>query len=150
MRNASLALGVLTRNSTFYILHIQNRWEMLFRGIVKNYTADLRARTKFKKIIGMKEKFTQNMDVPVSLMEFLLQTQGSFGRFFCLKFQIFLYFLGEQGSQSSFFDFQLIKLEIRMCFYECVSERVSVNVFPRMCFQFAFSIPSQLVTQLQG
>ena len=29
-----------------------------------------------------------------------------------------------------------------MCFYECVSERVSVNVFPRMCFQFAFSIPS--------
>ena len=52
---------------------------MLFRGIVKNYTADLILRTKFKKIIGMKEKFAQNMEVPVSLMEFLLQNQGSFG-----------------------------------------------------------------------
>ena len=45
---------------------------MLFRGIVKKYTADL---TKIKNIIGMKDKFTQNMEVPVSLMEFLLQTQ---------------------------------------------------------------------------
>ena len=39
-------------------------------------------RTKFKKIIGMKEKLAQNMEVPVSLMEFLLQTQGSFDGFF--------------------------------------------------------------------
>ena len=47
---------------------------MLFRGIVKKYTADLILRTKFKKIIGMgmKEKFEQNMELPVSLMEFLL------------------------------------------------------------------------------
>ena len=52
---------------------------MFFRGIVKKYTADLIWRTKFKKMIGMNEKFTQNMEVPVSLMEFLLQTQGSFG-----------------------------------------------------------------------
>ena len=43
---------------------------MLFRGIVNNYTADLILRTKFKKIIGMKETFVQNIEVPVSLMEF--------------------------------------------------------------------------------
>ena len=61
---------------------------MLFRGIVKKYTGGLIIRTKFKKIIGMKEKFAQNMEVPVSLMKFLLQTQGSFGKFFCLKFYI--------------------------------------------------------------
>ena len=136
MQNASLAFGFLTRNSSLgelCILHIQNRWEMLFRGIVKNYTADLILRTKFKKIIGMKEKFAQNMEVAVSHMEFLLQTQGSF-RFFCLKFYILRFFLREQDFQSSFFYFQLIKLETRMCCYECVSERVSVNVFSRMCF----------------
>ena len=51
---------------------------MLFRGILKNYTADLISRTKFKKIIGMKEKFAQNMEVAVSLTKFLLQTQGAF------------------------------------------------------------------------
>ena len=45
---------------------------MLFRGIVQNYTADLILLTKFKKIIGMKEKFTQNMEVSVSLMGYLL------------------------------------------------------------------------------
>ena len=98
MRNASLAFGFLTRNLSLgelCILHIWRRWEMLFRGIVKKYTADLILRTKFKKIIGMKEKFAQNMEVPVSLMEFLLQTQGSFGGFFCLKFYILRCFLGE-------------------------------------------------------
>ena len=58
---------------------------MLFRGIVKNYTADLIWRTKFKKIIGMKGKFSQNMEVSVTLMEFLFQTQGSFGEFLSLK-----------------------------------------------------------------
>ena len=62
---------------------------MLFRGIVKKYTADLILRTKFKKIIGIKEKFSQNLEVPVSLMEFLLQTQGSFGGYFFFKFYIF-------------------------------------------------------------
>ena len=51
---------------------------MLFRGIVKKYTADRTLLTKFKKIIGMEEKFAQNMEVPVSLVEFLLQAQGSF------------------------------------------------------------------------
>ena len=61
---------------------------MLFRGIVKNYTADLILRTKFKKTLDMKEKFAQNMEVAVSHMEFLLQTQRSFGGFFCLKFYI--------------------------------------------------------------
>ena len=51
---------------------------MIFRGIVKKYTADLTLLTKFKKIIGMKKKFAQIMEVPVSLMGFLLQTQESF------------------------------------------------------------------------
>ena len=49
---------------------------------VKKYTAYLIVLTKFKKEIGMKEKFEQNMEVPVSLMEFLPQNQGSFGGFF--------------------------------------------------------------------
>ena len=74
MRNASLAFGFLTRNSSLgelSILHIQNRWEMFFREIVKNYTIDLILWTKFKEIIGMTEKFAQNMEVPFSLMEFL-------------------------------------------------------------------------------
>ena len=35
--------------------------------------------TKFKKIIGMKKIFAQNMEVPVSLMKFLYQTQDTFG-----------------------------------------------------------------------
>ena len=98
MRNASLAFGFLTRNLSLgelCILHIWRRWEMLFRGIVNKYTADLILRTKFKKMIGMKEKFAQNMEVPVSLMEFLLQTQGSFRGFFCLNFYILQCFLGE-------------------------------------------------------
>ena len=137
MRNTSLAFGFLTRNSSLgelCILHIQNRWEMLFRGIVKNYTADLILRTKFKQIIGMKEKFVQSMEVLVSLMELLLQTQGSFGGFFLLEVLHFTMFFRGIRFKSSFFYFQLIILEIRMCFYECVSECVSVNVFPRTYF----------------
>ena len=137
MPNASLAFGFLTQSSSLAelcILHIQNRWQMLFSGIIKNYTADMILRTKFKKIIGMKEKISQNMEVAVSLVELLLQTQGSFGGFFCLKFYILRCFLGEQDFQSLFCDFQLIMLEIRMCLYECVSECVSVIVFPRMWF----------------
>ena len=77
MPNASLAFGFLTQNSSLgelCILHIWNRWEVLFRGIVKNYTADLILLTKFKKIIGMKEKISQNMEVAVSLVEVLLQS----------------------------------------------------------------------------
>ena len=137
MRNASLAFGFLTRNSSLgelCILHIQNHWEMPFREIVKNYTADLILRAKLKKIIGTKENFVQNMEVPVSSMEFLLEKQGGSGGFFLFEVLHFTMFLGEQDFQSSFFDIQLIKLEIRMCFYECISECVSVNVFPRMFF----------------
>ena len=40
---------------------------MLFRGIVKKYTADLILPTKCIKIIDMKEKLVQNMEVAVSL-----------------------------------------------------------------------------------
>ena len=57
-----------------------------------------------KKIIGMKEKFVQNREVPVSLMDFLLQTQESFGGFFCLKFYILLFFRGI-GLSKLFLDF---------------------------------------------
>ena len=35
--------------------------------------------------MGMKAKFAQNMEVPVSLMGFLLQTQVSFGEFFLFE-----------------------------------------------------------------
>ena len=59
---------------------------MLFRGIKKKYTANLTLLTKVKKIIGIKEKFAQNMEVPVSPMEFLLETEGSIGGFFCFTF----------------------------------------------------------------
>ena len=85
MRDVSLSFRFLTRHlnlGELCILHIQKRSKILFRGIGKKYTADLMLRTKFKKIIGMKEKLAQNMEVPVSLMEFLLQTQGSFDAFF--------------------------------------------------------------------
>ena len=68
---------------------------MLFRWVVKKHTADLILLTKFKKIIGMKEKFVQNMEKPVSLMEFLLQTQGSFGGFFVWRFIFYDVFLGK-------------------------------------------------------
>ena len=60
MRNASLAFGFLTQNSNLgelYFLHIQKRCKMFFRGIVKKYTADLILLIKFKKIVGMQEKF---------------------------------------------------------------------------------------------
>ena len=68
---------------------------MFFRVIVKKYTVYLVLLTKFKKIIGMKEKFMQNLELPVSVMEVLLQTQTSFDRFFYLIFYIFQWFLGE-------------------------------------------------------
>ena len=68
---------------------------MLFRSIAKNYTADLILRAKFKKIIGTKEKFVQNMEVPVSRMEFLLEKQGSSGGFFLFEVLHFTMFLGE-------------------------------------------------------
>ena len=47
---------------------------MLFTGVVKKYTTDLILLIIFKETIGMIEKFVQNMEVTVSLMEFLLQT----------------------------------------------------------------------------
>ena len=51
---------------------------MFFRGILKKYTADPILLTKFKTIIGMKEKFVQNIEVLVSLMEILMQNQERF------------------------------------------------------------------------
>ena len=48
-----------------------------FRTVVKKYTADLILLTKFKKILGMKENFAQNMEVPVSLMEFYSKPKGA-------------------------------------------------------------------------
>ena len=66
---------------------------MLFRGKVKTYTADLISLTNFEKIICMQEKFAQNVEVPVSLMEFSLQTQGSCGGFFWLTLYILRWFL---------------------------------------------------------
>ena len=57
MQNVGVDFGFLTQSSSLGqlgILHIQKRWEMLFRGIVKKYTVDLILLTKFKKMIGMK------------------------------------------------------------------------------------------------
>ena len=59
---------------------------MLFKGIVKKYTADGTLLTKFKNVFCIQEKFAKNMELPVSLMEFLLQTQGTFAGVFCLKY----------------------------------------------------------------
>ena len=75
---------------------------MLFREIVKKYTADLILLTKFKTIIGMKEKFVQNIEVPVSLMEILMQNQESFDSFFSLTFYLLRWFLGEFDFRSTF------------------------------------------------
>ena len=36
----------------------------------------------FKKMIVKKDKFAQNMEVPVSLMDFLIQAQGPLGEIF--------------------------------------------------------------------
>ena len=47
---------------------------MFFRGIVKKYTLDLVLLTKFENIIGMKKKFAQYLEVPVSLMGFFYLT----------------------------------------------------------------------------
>ena len=105
---------------------------MLFGWIVRKYSADLILLTKFKKLIGVKEKFAQNMEVPVSLMKFLLQTRGSFGGFFCLTFYILRWLLGEQDFRSSLVWFLGDKIR-------------NSNEFQRMYFQFAFNtIPSVL------
>ena len=60
MRNASLAFGFLTQNSSLgepCILHIQKRWKMFFRGIVRKHTVDLILLIKSKKVSGMQERF---------------------------------------------------------------------------------------------
>ena len=62
---------------------------MVFRGIVKKYIEDFILLTKFKNIIGMKEKFAQNMEVTVSILEFLLKTKGTFGDFFVWNFNLY-------------------------------------------------------------
>ena len=70
------------------------------------------------------------MEVPVSIMKFLLQTQGSFGGLFCLKCYIFWWFLGECDFQSSFVWFLGDKIRnsnvfLWMCFRMCFREYVS-------------------------
>ena len=54
---------------------------MLSRRI-EEYTADLTLLIKFKKITGKKKKFAQNMEVPVSLMNFYSKPKGSLVGFF--------------------------------------------------------------------
>ena len=55
---------------------------MFVKGMVKKSTADVIWLTKFKRVIGMNEWFVQIMKISVSLMEYLLQTQGTFSSFF--------------------------------------------------------------------
>ena len=56
--------------------------EMLIKGIVKKSTTDVILQTRFKRIMAMKEIFAQIMEVSVSLLEYLLQTQGTFSGLF--------------------------------------------------------------------
>ena len=134
---------ILTRNSSLEelcILHIQKSCEILFRGIVKKYTADLILLTKFKKIIGMKEKFAQNIEVAISLMELLLPTQESFDRYFCLIFYFLQLLLGEIRLSKLFpLIFQLIDQK-----FKCVSANVFPNVFP-ICFQLVYCLKITVV-----
>ena len=55
---------------------------MFFRGIVNKYTVDLVLLTKFKKMIGMKEKFAQNLEATVSLIEFYSKPKQALMDFF--------------------------------------------------------------------
>ena len=52
----------------------------------------------------MKETFAQNVEVQVSLMEFLLQTQGSFGGFLFEVLHFTMFFRGI-GLSKPFFGF---------------------------------------------
>ena len=54
---------------------------MLSRRI-EEYTADVTLLIKFKKITGKKKIFAQNMEVPVSLMNFYSKAKGSLVGFF--------------------------------------------------------------------
>ena len=62
--------------------------EMLSRRI-EEYTADMTLLIKFKKITGKKKKFAQNMEVPVSLMNFYSKLKGSLVGFFVWNFRFF-------------------------------------------------------------
>ena len=57
----------------------------------KKSTADKIWLTKFKKIIGMKEKIVEIMGISVSLIEFLLQLQVVFGVFFFFPYHGFYF-----------------------------------------------------------
>ena len=108
---------------------------MLFRGIVKKYTADLILLTKLKKIVGMKENFLQNIEVALSLTEFLLQTQESFDGFFLFDISYFtMVFRGNRTFEALSFGLQLIRLEIRMFYRECVSNLLLVSNLNRLMF----------------
>ena len=62
---------------------------MIATGTVRKYTTGVILLTKLKRIICMKEQFAQKMEVPVSLMEFLLQTSGTFGGSFVQHFTLY-------------------------------------------------------------
>ena len=82
-------------------------------------------------------------------MECLLQTQGSFGGFFCLKFYILRCFLDKYDFQSSFLWFLGDKIRnsnvfLRMCF----RERVSNLLLVQYCYQRNI-IPFQAITKTE-
>ena len=85
----------------------------------------------------MKEKLVKNMEVPVALMELLLQTQRSFGIFFLfddLHFtmlfrgigfsKLFRWFLGDKIKNWNV----VLRMYLRMCFCECVSNLLLVEI----------------------
>ena len=65
---------------------------MLIKGIVKQATEDVILLTKLKRIIVIKKKLSQVMEVSVSLMKYLLQTQGTFGGVFIWNVTLWDYF----------------------------------------------------------
>ena len=106
---------------------------MLFRTMVKKYTAGLILQTKLKKINRMKEKFAQNTEVPVWLMDFLLQTQDNFNGFFLFDILNFMKAFTGIGLLKLFpliFSWQIrnsnvfLRMRFWMCFRECVLVKI--------------------------
>ena len=109
---------------------------MFCRRIVNKYTADLILLTKFKRIIGMKERSAQNMEAPVSLIYGIFTPNPKeLWWFFLYEFLYFTMFFRWIGLSKLFcLIFSWLNLKS-----ECVSTNVFPNVFPWMCFRESVS-----------
>ena len=94
MQNASLTFGFLTPKFEFRraicFTYLKALEDALYRGIVKKYTADLILLNQFKKIICIKEKFAQNIEVhQFHLWSFYSKHKRALMDFFCLTFTFY-------------------------------------------------------------